>query len=546
MKRSAAVLILILFNLYSNAQRIQIIVPKQVVAGNAFQIQYIIDDPSTFETISTPQFENLQLISGPNYYKGSSSVYGKAQAIENITYTVVPLKSGLIRIAPVTAKFKNGDEATTNEVKLTAIPQPKASFNALSTYTDINLYAPSSKTDLDKLIEANLFIKTEVDKRICFLGEAITATFKLYSRLQSTSEVINAPSLYGFSVMDVLNINEAHAAVETINGRIFNTSVLRKLQLYPSQTGKLTIDEMQLQNSIEFDDSATGRKTKVEKLLASNPIEITVKPLPPAQPDGYSGAVGQFSISAYLSDSKIEASAQGSLIVTIEGKGNFIQFGSPSIQWPKGFDVFDPMVSDELDKNAIPTGGSRKYTFSFTTNQTGSFSLPPIAFSFFDPTVRKYKKVSSDSLKLEVLPANKKTTEEKKNNIQTGINGWIISLVVLAILALVTTIVFLRKQKKETMQTVIVQPTNYMQMLNEIASQSLSAKSYCLEIHKLSKAIIKEHSLNPEQKKEIEGIQRDCQLLIYSDIDWEGKQGDIQKRVENILRQLMPDHSAYL
>lgn len=378
----AAVFVLLLSVLYGNGQRVQIIVPRQVVAGNAFQIQYVINDPSSFETISTPQFDNLQLISGPNYYRGNSSVSGKTQAIENITYTVVPLNAGLVRIAPVTAKFKNSDEETTSEVKISAIPQPQASFNALSTYTDINLYAPSSKTDLDKLIEANLFIKTEVDKGICFLGEAITATFKLYSRLQSTSEVINSPSLYGFSVMDLLNVNEAHGAVETINGKIFNTSILRKLQLYPAQTGKLRVDPMQLQNSIEFDDS-TGGKTRVEKLLASSPIEITVRPLPSTQPASFTGAVGQFNVSVNLLNTKIEANTQSKLVVTINGGGNFIQFGPPVIQWPKAFDVFDPLVEDDLNKNSSPTEGTRKYIYNFTANKEGDFIIPPVRFSFF-------------------------------------------------------------------------------------------------------------------------------------------------------------------
>ena len=512
--------------------------PKQVVVGNAFQIQYVIEDPSSFEAISTPRFDNLQLISGPNYYKGNSSVNGKTQAIENITYTVVPLKPGMVRIAPLIAKFKNGDEETTNEVRVNAIPQPKASFNALSTYTDINLYAPSSQTDLDKLIEANLFIKAEVDKRICFLGEAITATFKLYSRLQSTSEVINAPSLYGFSVMDVLDINEAHGAVETINGRIFNTSILRKLQLYPAQTGKLLVDEMQLQNVIEFDDSLTSGKIKVEKLLASNPVEITVKPLPLTQPAGYTGAVGQFAITADLPDSKFEANTPGQLIVTIDGKGNFIQFGPPTIQWPKGFDVFDPVVSDELDKNTVPTEGRRKYTFSFTTNQTGSFAIPPVSFSFFDPALRKYREVKSNLLKLEILPASRnKDVREEKRDIQSGTGSWIIFLTVLIALAL-TAVLFFRRRKQKSIQTAVVQPTNYTQRLNEIASQKLSAKSFCFEIQKLSKAVIKEYNLNPEQKQELEAIQKDCQLLIYSDIDSEGKQEELQKKVENLFRQL--------
>jgi hypothetical protein len=538
MKRIAAVFILILFILYSNAQRIQIIVPKQVVTGNAFQIQYVIDDPSFFEMIGTPRFDNLQLISGPNYYQGNSLVNGKTQAVENITYTVVPLKAGTIRIAPVTAKFKNGEE-TTNEVRITAIPQPKASFNALSTYTDINLYAPSSKTDLDKLIEANLFIKAEVDKRICFLGEAITATFILYSRLQSTSEVINAPSLYGFSVMDVLNINEAHQAVETIDGRIFNTSILRKLQLYPAQTGKLLIDEMQLQNSIEFDDSSTGRKIKVEKLLASDPIGITVKALPSVQPAGYTGAVGQFTITANFSKSKIETNKQGQLIVTVDGKGNFIQFASPNIQWPKGFDVFDPVVSDELDKNTVPAEGERKYVFSFTTNQIGSFVIPPIGFSYFDPALRKYREVSSDSMKLEIIPAaaNTKSAKGKKINNQSGINSWIFIPVILMLLALIA-ILFFRRKKQNPVQSLVEIPMNYMQKLDEIVSLQLSAKSFCFEIQKLSKSVTKDYILNPEQKQELQAIQKDCQLLIYSDMESEGKQEELQKRVENLLRQL--------
>src|SRR5690242_11630848 len=125
MKRSAAVLIFSICFLCSQAQRIQIIVPKQVVAGEAFQIQYIIADPSELVTVIPPQFDNLQLISGPNYYKGNSLVNGKTQAIENITYTLVPAKEGAIKINSLTARFKNGIEEKTDEVVISVLPQPK-------------------------------------------------------------------------------------------------------------------------------------------------------------------------------------------------------------------------------------------------------------------------------------------------------------------------------------------------------------------------------------------------------------------------------------
>jgi len=546
MKRFAAVLLCFVAFLCSYSQKVQTIVPKQAIVGNAFQIQYIISDPSTFEGISPPIFDNLELISGPNYYKGNSLVGGKTQAIENITYTVVPLKAGTIKINPVIARFKNSEETKSDEVTVIVLPQPRASFNALSTYTDINLYAPSSKTDLDKLIEANLFIKTEVDKRICFLGQAITATFKLYSRLQSTSEVINAPSLYGFSVMDVLNINEAHQAVETIDGKVFNTSVLRKLQLYPAQTGKLTIDEMQLQNSIEFSDSSTGKKIKVEKLLASNPVDIMVKPLPSKQPADYTGAVGRFTISANMQATKINANAQGKLIIIINGRGNFIQFGSPAINWPKEFDVFDPLVSDELNKNVIPTEGTRKYIFSFTTDRRGSYIIPPVSFSFFDPSSEKYEKVQTDSVRFEIIPVTENQNKLNKRNEVESKSRFLIYFFGGVLLLMIAFVLFRIRKKQSNGQTISITKPDYFQKLNEMACQQLNAKQFCSEIHKLLSEVKKEYNLSIEQDQELQAIRNDCQLLIYSDVDSDGKREELQKRTETFIKLLSSDHSAYL
>jgi hypothetical protein len=538
MKKPAAVLIFFICFLCGHSQKIQTIVPKQVVAGNAFQIQYIIENPSSLAGIHAPQFENFQLVSGPNYYKGSSLINGKTQPIENITYTVVPLKTGIIKINPLTVQFTAGNEESSDEVTLNVIPQPKASFNSVSTYTDINLYAPPSKTDLDKLIEANLFVTAEVDKRICFLGEAITATFKLYSRLQSTSEVLNAPSLYGFSVMDMFDINEAHQAVETINGKVFNTSVLRKLQLYPSQTGKLTIDEMQLQNSIEFDDTATGNKIKVEKLLASNPIGIVVKPLPLKQPGGYTGAVGRFEISANLEKSEMEANDQGKFILIIKGKGNFIQLGPPLINWPKELDVFDPVVSDELNKNAVPTEGSRKYVFSFTTDRVDSYLIPPIAFSFFDPSVYQYKEVKTDSIKLEIVPSTKSDKNKKHSSHKVeSVKTWAPALS-LAAIAILIFVLYGRSKKRKQASSIQTYKTSYHQKFNELFSQQLTDKELGFQIQKLLIEASREERISIEQKQEAQSIQDDCRLLIYSDVNTASKREEVQKNSEAFFKEL--------
>lgn len=534
MKRGAIIFLLSILFFSSTGQKVQTIVPEQIIAGNAFQIQYIISGPSGSVDIIVPQLENLKLISGPNYYKGNSLINGSLQPIQNISFTIVALKEGLVRIKGTTVSFGNMDEKT-EDIVLNVLPPPKASFNAISTYTDLSLYAPASKVDTDKIIEENLFIKTEVSKRACFLGEAITATFKLYSRLQSTSEVLNAPSLYGFSVMDVFNVNEVYQSVEMINGKIFNTSVLRKLQLYPAQTGTLTVDAMQLQNEIEFEDSVTGKKIKVEKLIASKPVEISVRPLPAILPDNFTGAVGKFDISATLKNPELETDQQGKLIVRITGRGNFLQFAAPSVEWPDRFEVFDPLTSDNINKNIVPAEGVREYSFMFTPALSGNFMIPPVSFSFFDPQSRTFKKVQSDSLKLIVTPALKKEPAAggRKEKLRSGNWLWIS----LASLILLVVAVFLFRIKRATPVKAEEGP-DYAKKLQEAVTSKFTDKQFCLEVQKLLNEVEKNCSLSPVQKAEIHSIKADCQLLIYSDVTIEGRKKELEKRAAKLFQEL--------
>lgn len=529
--------IILFFSGIANGQRIQTIVPKQpVVIGNAFQIQYVITDPTELTNISSPSYQDLKIVSGPNRFKGNAAINGKTQAIENITYTVVPLKTGNIKVNGISAVFKNGEEKS-NDATVIIISPPKASFNSSSSYTDVNLYAPSSKADLDKLIAENLFVKTEVDRKTCLLGEPIVATFKLYSRLQSTSEVINAPSLYGFSVMDMINIYEAHQSVETINGKIFNTSVLRKLQLYPEQTGKLTIDPMQLQNEIEFDDSVNGKKMEVQKSLASNSVEIDVKPLPGKQPEDFSGAVGNFNINAVLEKNKIATNQQGKLIVTVSGKGNFLQFAAPIVHFPKAFDLFDPVISDTLDKTIAPTEGKREYIFAFNTDSVGSFTLPPVTFNFFDAKTSSYRTVHSDSLQLEVSAASQNINNNKREITEGQTRKlWLITLLVLIAAMLFIGKRLLQKKPSKESSVLIDSSKTYIQKFNEINFQQ-SQKQVCFEIQKLLSDLIKNSSLTKTQEQEAKSIQSECQLMIYSDVSAEEKTEELKNRTLNLLRQ---------
>lgn len=518
------------------AQKVQTIVPKEpVVVGNAFQLQYIITDPSTLVNIASPSFKDLQLVSGPNRFKGTASVNGKMQPIENIAFTVVPLKTGTISIEGLSAEFKTGMEKS-KDATIHVIAQPKASSISSSSYTDINLYAPSNKTDLDRLINENIFIRSDVDKQTCYLGEAIVATFKLYSRLQSTSEVLNSPGLYGFSVMDMLNINEAHISVETINGKVFNTSVLRRIQLYPEQTGKLTIDEMQVQNEIEFLDSSTGKKTKINRVLVSHPIEINVKPLPGKEPEDFDGAVGQFNIAASIVPNKIESGQTGSLVVMIQGEGNFIQITAPQVRFPKAFEVFDPEVADTFNENVVPVKGKREFRFGFTADSVGEFILAPVEFSFFEPRSKKYKSIRTDSIRFELVPASKRTVEDNKKISKRSVQRW--SLFLLIPVVAIIFLVMKRRQRVVKKTELVEEPKpDWLSKFHAINSQ-LNEKQACIDIQKLLTEVLKTSALNKMQEEELRSIMDECRLFAYTDLNMSSKLEELKKRALTVLRQL--------
>ena len=245
-----------------------------------------------------------------------------------------------------------------------------------------------------------------VDKRSCFIGEPVLATFKLYSRLESKSDIVKNPGFYGFTVHDMVNLSDKQVVPENVNGKAFDVHTIRKVQLYPLQAGVFTIDAMEVKNNIEFSRSTVNKKTEqeiVEGVLGNNesdekkgnteafessmstePVTINVKPLPDkTKPISFEGATGLFTISAEAVKNKLSREEGDMLEITISGKGNFVQLNAPAVQWPKGMEGFEPSVKDSLDKSASPLTGSRTYRYPFVSATAGEYTIPGITFSFF-------------------------------------------------------------------------------------------------------------------------------------------------------------------
>ena len=518
-----------------SAQKLQTITPgSPVVIGTAFQVQYVLTDLPPASTVQPPSFEGFTVVSGPHSYKGTTTVDGRPRSIENITYTLVPNRVGTLPVGGISLRLRNGSEERSADASVQVIDKQAASYQSRSSYTDVNLYAPGEKSDVEQLIRENLFVRAVASRTSCFVGEPIVVSFTLYSRLQSNSEVINFPSLYGFSAIDMINTAQAHHSVETINGQVFNTALLRKIQLFPDQSGTLVIDPLQLRNEIEFGD---GQKQVLVRNIASQPLSITVKPLPRPAPEDFAGAVGQYRLAARLVNEHITASGGGKLLVRISGTGNMGQWTAPPVEWPAGFDVFEPEVKDSLNKTSSPLSGTRELTYVFTTNKRGRYRLAPVAFTFFDPRTASYITLRSDSFELLVqAPSAARPGVAAAKKIVTGNWLWVW---IAAAAALVTALIVLTRKKKVAPPPAPAGTTDwtYADRVTAIDTRSRTVKETCDEIQRVVKNYLKEKDVPRERREALQVLLQDCQLLIYSNTDAEIEKEELKKRAEDLLRE---------
>ena len=489
MQKAGLILLLIGASFLAKAQVAfkTVVTNGPVVVGETFSVQYILENIDKDDEFYPPDFKNFRFVAGPNIYEGTAYGTEGAKKIKNIVYSLVALKPGTV-IVPG-ARAKAGDRYINSEdVQLQVISRAEASKRALA------LQDKEGNTDYflrpgenpQQKIRDNLFLKVMVDRKSCFVGEPVTATFKLYSRLISRSDIVKNPGFYGFTVFDVVGLNDKQAGEEVINGKKFDVHTVRKVQLYPLQAGSFTIDPMEVTNQVEFSRSVVYKKKEqeitegvqpqadvpesvnsetYESNIHSEPVKIRVNPSPAKnQPADYGGATGHFSITASVDRNEFARNEAGRLTVTITGKGNFTQLGAPAIHWPDSLEGFEPEITDSLDKSYSPLKGTRVFHYSFVSAKPGEYIIPVLSFSFFDPDSATYKTVSTRPITISVSnqeKTGKNLVADPAAAKQTNrFIPWLIAIVLLAGAGILFT--WLSIKKRRANEKTVTEKTNQL------------------------------------------------------------------------------------
>ena len=434
---------------------------KDMGKSDYVEIQFVIENAKEIGDLQPPDFTDFTIVQGPSQSTGMSMVNGVTSQYRGISYVLQPKKTGILTIKSATATV-DGQKLRTNPIQISVhnqsnqgntktpgfSPLPDPSWPTAQPPVDMDeVVRPGENVD-DK-IRKNFFIKVDVSKTDCFLGEPIVATYKLYARLRSDSRVTRHPSLNGFSVYDMIDPTDDRVSVEKVNGKNFSVHIIRKSQLIPLQAGDVTLDAVELDNNIYFvradagspkssgqglgglldrlfEPEVSGTPFTQHIVLESKPVIVHVKPLPEEdKPADFNGAVGKYSITSSLNTREVDTGDAAILSVSIKGTGNLPVINAPTIDWPVNMESYDVSNKENIDKTVAPLGGTKTYSYSFICTKPGKYVLPPVKMSYFDPAAKVYKNIESDPLNLVVKASiKKKPAKPKETPVETNQVEW--------------------------------------------------------------------------------------------------------------------------
>ena len=421
MKKQLSILILLIgiaLNAFADEVVFRANAPKQVIVGRPFQLSYTVNQRS--RDLRAPEFTDFDVLSGPYTSTSSSTsfVNGKRSSSfeQTYTYTLMATKEGTFTIGPATVKV-DGENIQSNGVRIQVLPadQPQQTQQQAPTQSTRNTqnYQSAQSSSSQAASAENLFVRTIASKTRVHEQEALMITYKLYFANVDVAQLTNntkLPEFTGFLKQD-LEQGEIQTELEHYNGRNYQTAVLYRTILYPQHSGDIKIDpanfeavlRVQVQQRARsiFDDFF-GSYTNVTKMLTAPGVTIHVASLPAGKPAGFSGGVGHFTLTPSISQTEIQANEAVTIKLDISGSGNMKLLKTPAIDWPEGFEPYDPKVTNNFKTTTSGVSGTKSIEYLAIPRSAGEYTIPAVNFSYFDIDSKAYKTLSTPEYTIRV------------------------------------------------------------------------------------------------------------------------------------------------
>lgn len=172
---------------------------------------------------------------------------------------------------------------------------------------------------------------------------------------------------------------------------------------YISQPGNYEIPSVQQLLNIGVPSSGFLQSLRAEQYsITSDSPSIVVRPLPSPSPNNFTGAVGDFTITSKVIPETAAVGEPVTWTLTLKGTGNWPEISSlPAREVSRSFRIVQPQANRDTDESKLFEGSITEDVVLIAT-QTGSCTLMPVEFTYFDPRTGNYRTITTPETELTI------------------------------------------------------------------------------------------------------------------------------------------------
>jgi BatD DUF11 like domain len=371
------------------------------------------------QTPQPPQADGLMLLqSMPSTSQNISMLNGVVEQSFSFSWTYRPTREGKVTLSQTKVRVADTEYAT-KAISVTIVPQssrPSASnrrSRARDPFSSLFGSPVQDNRDTNEISPTDIFIQAVPSKRNVVQNEQVTIEYQLFFRegvQLRQSRLTDSWDAEGFwrEEMDVETRPIPQIVVK--NGLRYNKIVLKRAAVFPTRSGELTVDALKIESEALLPSRSRdpfrqlfSMRTRFQPVkLSSREVKVSTRALPTGAPPGFLGAVGQYRMKTRVDRSELNVGESLQYVVTISGTGNLATLDMPEFIPPTAFELYDPENKLSLNRSGRVLKGSKTFTYVMVPRSNGSFELPPIDFSYFDPSAGRYRTSHADPVAIHV------------------------------------------------------------------------------------------------------------------------------------------------
>ncbi|MEM1214546.1 MAG: BatD family protein [Bacteroidota bacterium] len=345
---------------------------REVVQNSYFELTFTLSNAQG-GNFQAPNFRDFNVLAGPSQGFSTTIINGRRSQESTITYRLQPKRTGVLTIGqasiqakgktyrsqPLTIRVSRGqtDSNTSQEVFLEARLRPNAS---------------SLENDTGEQLTTR------------YLGQQLVLDYVLYSRVDVEGlSASNDPAYDGFYARE---INQYDSRVMRVirNGQQYASRILKRIVLYPQQTGTLTIQPLSMVAGVPIENNGRQRggffsRRQLRRVpISSKAIDIDVRSLPQPAPADFDGLTGSYRITGQANSKVLTTDDALSYRLTFEGPGDLKRITAPDLRFPAAFELYDPkeLVEEYIDLSSN-IKGRKVFEYVLVPKEAGEFILAP-------------------------------------------------------------------------------------------------------------------------------------------------------------------------